>query len=357
MDSHAPADRRIDAAAAMAPRWREHGPPDLPASFIEWILARLHELPDTYAVSMDGADGLRLAMPTGWPLREQVPAALASIDALALECLTDLLDKGWLDARLLAGVLAVFARARAAVALPDSAKDTLTLEAALAARDRQLSVATHELRTPLASIRLNLELLQRLAETKQTLESQSVAKLLEIPTRQVRRLSHMVDRLLDAAQVESERLVLHREQVDLCALAHDAADRLAELARAAGCTVHLHDCHPVVGTWDRMRLEQVLNNLLTNAIKYGGGHVEIATASIGDHARMAVSDHGPGIAAQDRERIFEPYERLRSAAREDGAGLGLYIVREIVLAHGGQVTVDERPGGGSVFTVTLPLQP
>lgn len=332
----------------MAQRWREHGPTDLPASFIEWILARLHELPDTYAVAMDGADGLRLAMPTGWPLRSQVPAALAAVDALALECLTDLLQQGRLDATLLAGVQAVFARARAAIALPDPGKDTLTLEASLAARDRQLSVATHELRTPLASIRLNLEVLQRQAEMKDSLDAAAVAKLLEIPTRQVRRLSHMVDRLLDAAQVESERLVLHREQLDLCALVHDVAARLAELARASGCTLVLHDCMPVVGEWDRVRLEQVVSNLLTNAVKYGGGRVEVTAESDPGFALLRVADHGAGIRPEDRVRIFEPYERLRSAAREDSAGLGLYIVREIVLAHGGRVMVDDQIGRAHV---------
>jgi signal transduction histidine kinase len=163
----------------------------------------------------------------------------------------------------------------------------------------------------------------------------------------------MVDLLLDSAQVENERLVLNPQPMDLCDLVHDVASPLEELARAAGCALDLSDCHPVKGTWDRVRLEQVVHNLLTNAIKYGGGKVEVHTYETGE-ARIVVRDNGRGIAPEDHERIFEPYERVHVSGNEEGAGLGLYIVREIVRAHGGRIAVESAAGQGATFVVTLP---
>jgi signal transduction histidine kinase len=135
---------------------------------------------------------------------------------------------------------------------------------------------------------------------------------------------------------------------------HEAAARLESLARESGARLSLGDCVSVVGRWDRLRLEQVVTNLLTNAIKYGGGEVDVRTSG-GDEAVLVVRDHGAGIAAEDQERIFEPFERVQSTSGEDGAGLGLYIVREIVRAHGGRIEVGSVPGQGATFTVFLPL--
>lgn len=230
------------------------------------------------------------------------------------------------------------------------------LQRSLAARDRQLSIATHELRTPISSILLNVQMLERTARQRGALDAQTVARMLAVPARQLRRLTHMVDLLLDSARVENDRLVLHPQPVDLCELVHDCFGRLEPLAREAGCAVSLEACRPVVGQWDRLRLEQVVGNLLTNAIKYGGGQVEVATHGCGE-AVLIVRDHGDGIAAPDQQRIFEPFERLPSASVEDGAGLGLYIVREIVRGHGGRIEVHSTPGQGATFSVFLPLTP
>lgn len=227
------------------------------------------------------------------------------------------------------------------------------LAQALAARDRQLSVATHELRTPISSILLNLQVLERTASLKGTLDAPAVTRLLEIPLRQLRRLMHMIDLLLDTAQVESARLALDLQPVDMQDVVHDVTVRLAELARAAGCEIVAEPGPPVVGRWDRLRLEQVLHNLLTNAIKYGGGRVQVRAWLDGD-AHLQVSDRGPGIALEDRALIFEPFKRLPSAAAEDGAGLGLYIVREIVHAHRGRIEVHGTPGAGATFLINLP---
>jgi signal transduction histidine kinase len=293
-----------------------------------------------------------------WQRRAAEALAQPAGDTDALEraegdLLAALLDDGQLTPGGLRSAHRLFAQARAEAV--ERAADAV-LRRSLAARDRQLSIATHELRTPISSILLNVQMLERTARQRGALDAETVARMLAVPARQLRRLTHMVDLLLDSARVENERLVLHPQPVDLCELVHDCAGRLEHLAREAGCAVSLEACNPVVGHWDRLRLEQVVGNLLTNAIKYGGGRVEVATRGA-EEAALIVRDHGDGIAAPDQQRIFEPFERLPSASVEDGAGLGLYIVREIVRAHGGRIEVHSTPGQGATFSVFLPLTP
>lgn len=298
-----------------------------------------------------GAGATDAQLPPDWPGPAQAVRSLAALEDLELACLSHLLRHGRLESETLSAVHAEFARARAR-ASGDAGADAL--QRALAARDRQLSMATHELRTPISSILLNVQMLERAARRQDPLDAATVTRMLAVPTRQLRRLTRMVDLLLDAARVENERLVLEPQQVDLCELVHDAAARLQDLASTAGCEISLAGCVPVVGHWDRMRLEQVVTNLFTNAIKYGGGRVEVGTRG-GSEAVITVRDHGGGIAAEDQPRIFEPFERLASTSGEDGAGLGLYIVREIVRAHGGRIEVASTPGDGAMFSVFLPL--
>ena len=132
---------------------------------------------------------------------------------------------------------------------------------------------------------------------------------------------------------------------------------LAADARRAGCEVHVDGDGGVGGHWDRARLDQVVTNLLSNAIKYGAGApVRITISKNAVTARLVVRDHGIGVAAAERGRIFERFERAVSAKHYGGLGLGLYIVRRIVDAHGGTVTVESTPGAGAQFTVELPLQ-
>ena len=117
----------------------------------------------------------------------------------------------------------------------------------------------------------------------------------------------------------------------------------------------LHASDGVIGFWDRLRLEQVLSNLLTNAMKYGAdAPIEVEISARGDAARMTVRDHGIGIHDEDQKRIFERFERAVSGESFPGMGLGLFITREIVEAHGGKIAVASRPGDGARFEVTLP---
>lgn len=337
--ARAPLDPRVRALEAAFGRSRLDGGAALPPGAAAALLA---DIRDRLAGALAVAD----AVPR---IGDAETLALENMEA---ECLASLLRAELLDHGTLQAVHGAFADARAARQVGTADR---RLDDALAARDRQLSVATHELRTPISSILLNLQMLERTARLKGPVDAETVTRLLAVPARQLRRLTRMVDLLLDSAQVENDRLVLDPQPLDLCELVHDAAGRLAETARAAGCKLSLDACEPVHGRWDRLRLEQVVTNLLSNAIKYGGGHVEVRTTG-GSEAVLAVRDNGPGIAEEDRERVFEPFERLPSAAAADGAGLGLYIVREIVRAHGGRIRIDEAPGGGAVFTVTLPIE-
>lgn len=355
-DAHAPrATRALEQAAATwerAPHARA-----LPVAVQDAILDELRA-----RIGPSGAAAAAaITFPPHWPARGHAWAALDALAAFEFHVLRHLagvaLPEAATDA--LTRVHETFARVRDALARTAAGRsesNAPALQRALEKRDRQLSVATHELRTPLASILLNLQMLERAAQAGHLVDSASLLRLLAIPMRQLRRLRHMVDKLLDVAQVESDRIVLQLETVDLCDLVHDSVARLEALARERGCVVQASHCEPVTGRWDRVRLEQVVTNLLTNAVKYGGGAARVAASTDGRQAVLVVEDRGGGIPAADRERIFEPYERLAATNGEDGAGLGLYIVREIVRAHGGTIAVAPRTGGGTVFTVRLPIE-
>jgi signal transduction histidine kinase len=150
---------------------------------------------------------------------------------------------------------------------------------------------------------------------------------------------------------------LKREEVDLAALTRELVARMSEELAKAGSDVRLVADGPVPGRWDRLRLEQVLVNLLSNAAKYGAGHpVEVRVDLDGTVARLAVSDQGIGVAPEEQERIFERFERSVSVQQHfKGLGLGLWITKRIVEAHGGSIRLRSQLGQGSTFTVELPL--
>jgi PAS domain S-box-containing protein len=247
---------------------------------------------------------------------------------------------------------------RASLALENARLYTQAREA-IAARDEFLSIASHELRTPLTALMLQLQRLQKLIGLAERPQERSAAGgTLEHATRQTRRLSTLIESLLDVSRIAVGRLTLDTQQIDLAEVVRQVVERAAEEASDARSTIKLAVDGPVVGTWDRLRLEQVLTNLLSNAFKYGSGReVEVRLESGPANARLSVRDHGIGIAAKDASRIFERFERAVSARHYGGLGLGLFIVRQIVDAHGGKIHLDSEPGEGSTFTVELPLQP
>jgi PAS domain S-box-containing protein len=247
---------------------------------------------------------------------------------------------------------------RASVAM-DNARLYRQSREAVRLREDFLSVASHELHTPLTPLRLHLQTLQRALATRDDgVGAGRLTAKVDKALAQVRRLSQLVDDLLDVSRLTSGRLRLRLEPVDLVELTRDLAERFSEQARAAGCTLRVTTTGPTTGLWDRMRLEQVLTNLITNALKYGVGHpVELHVTASGGRARWSIRDQGIGIAPEDLERIFGRFERAVSTRQYGGLGLGLYISRAIARASGGDIHVESQPGAGAVVTLELPLEP
>ncbi len=223
-------------------------------------------------------------------------------------------------------------------------------------RDEFLSIASHELRTPLTTVQLQLESVSKALSgaAKDAKLTQKVEKAL----RQTRRLTDLVERLLDLSRIEAKRLSLNREEVDLCEIMQEVIEDFRGQAECAGGQLILHPSTPIFGCWDRFRVEQILTNLLSNAIKYGVGQpVEVTVSVEGESARLAICDKGIGISADEVERIFLRFERGASLRQYGGLGLGLYISRNLAEAHGGSIRVTSMPNLGSTFTLELPLRP
>jgi len=226
---------------------------------------------------------------------------------------------------------------------------------AVRARDEFISVASHELKTPLTSLQLQVQMLARqVGRAAEEPGGEGPARRLAIIEQSTRRLADLVNRLLDVSRLGSGSLELSRERLDLSELAADCVARQRDRIEARGVQVGL-SAATVQGDWDRLRLESVVNNLLDNALKYGEGRpVELRVEAAGDAARLTVTDHGIGIAPENLERIFERFERAVGDRAFEGLGVGLWLVRAIAEAHGGTICVESRPGEGSTFTVTLP---
>jgi PAS domain S-box-containing protein len=230
---------------------------------------------------------------------------------------------------------------------------------AIRARDEFLSVASHELRTPLTPLNLKLNALLRAAEATPggAVLAARVAADVHVAQRQVRKLADLIRDLLDVSRLMHGKLSLNLEDVDLAALTREVTAGLALEAERAGCAVEVHAAGALVGQWDRLRLEQVLTNLLTNAIKYGAGQpIRVEVRLVGESAVMVVRDAGIGIEAAHLARIFGRFERAVSERYYGGLGLGLYITQQVVQAMGGTIHVESQPGQGATFRVHLPLR-
>jgi signal transduction histidine kinase len=226
------------------------------------------------------------------------------------------------------------------------------LSAAVRARDEFISIASHELRTPLATLKLQLQLLpRRLAEAGFGEQPRWV----ETAQRQVVRLERLVNDLLDVTRIAAGRLELRIEQVDLSALVLAAAERFTPDVAGAGQAPRLEIAAGVRGRWDPDRLDQVVANLLSNAVRHApGAPISVALRVVDGQAILTVRDGGPGIPPDRLDRIFERFERGRDPRTAGGLGLGLYITRQIVESHGGTIRAESTPGRGATFVVRLP---
>jgi signal transduction histidine kinase len=263
-------------------------------------------------------------------------------------------------------VLARELAARAAVSLENGRLLSEALDA-VRVRDDFLAVAAHELRTPLTSLLLHVQMLSRAIERDKPADkpanAAAVAHSVSAAQGQARRLSVLVDGLLDVSRLASNRLSLRVEETKLDELVEGVVSTMTPDLSRAGCPVTVSVPAGVVVKWDRMRIEQVLTNLLSNAMKFGAGSpIEVRAEAIDDEIELSVRDFGIGISRDDQERIFGRFERAVPTRNFGGLGLGLYISAQIVRSHQGSLRVESEPGKGARFIVRLcrgtqPTQP
>lgn len=254
---------------------------------------------------------------------------------------------------------------------------------AIHSRDEFLSIASHELKTPLTSLQLEVQVLLHLARrgaqvpaaaavasgasfaAPPVVEAASsgqsgptlgyVMSRLELIERQSKKLGSLINALLDVSRIAAGRFEIKLEELDLSRVVKEVIARFSQQLALSGCTLKFDARGAVIGRWDRMRLEQIVTNLISNACKYGRGKpIEIVVEDLPATARLTVRDHGIGIAPENHQRIFGRFERAASARHFGGLGLGLYIVKQILDATGGNIHVSSTPGDGSTFVVDLP---
>jgi len=231
------------------------------------------------------------------------------------------------------------------------------LQRSLRMRDEFMSLVAHELRTPLNTLFLETQMrsLQLKRGNLPAFNPDQMNNMIKRDERQIKAMIRLIDDMLDVSRMKSGTLSIRPAKVELMALLERVVNDLSLQAAAAGANVVLAPYRTVEGYWDEFRIEQVVVNLLTNALRYGGGGtIEVGVVQEGCTARIDVRDHGKGIAPDYIERIFEPYERGTKAGEPKGLGLGLYISRQLAVSHGGQLTVQSTPGQGATFSLTLP---
>ena len=219
-------------------------------------------------------------------------------------------------------------------------------------RDEFLSIVSHELKTPLAGLLLQLDG----AAHRKGLDEIARDKLVRARD-SGERLDTLIETLLDVSRIATGRFVLQPERLDLVELVREIAGTFEHAAAKAGCALGVVAPDQLVGSWDRVRMSQAIANLLSNALKYGAGRpIEITVQPGNAEVVLSVRDHGPGVDPTMHRRIFERFERAASTRHFGGLGIGLYVVREIVTAHGGTVGVESSRGGGARFSLTLPME-
>lgn len=230
---------------------------------------------------------------------------------------------------------------------------------AIKARDEFLSIATHELKTPLTTITL------RIQSTIDSILNQSLASFsgeklmssLTIAQEQTNRLQKLIKDLLNFSLIARGKLELELKEVDLNEIVKSTIDRFEDQLNLAGCSLKFETQGGIKGFWDQVRLEQAISNLLTNAMKYGEGEpIEVEVKKEGEKARMIISDKGIGIDPKLQKNIFERFKRGTKDGKFQGLGVGLFIVKQIVEAHEGKVSVKSKLGKGSKFVIELPIR-
>ncbi len=233
-------------------------------------------------------------------------------------------------------------------------------ERASTMKDELVAAASHDLRTPITTVQLMIQSALRYAQREGTthVATSWLLPRLERAETQIARLMTLIDGLLDVSRIDAGRLRLAPAPMDLAELAGQIVARFEDEAAGTSTPISLDAGAPVLGNWDRDRLDQVITNLLSNALKYGrGSPVTVRVENGVGTARLTVEDHGIGIAPENHARVFERFERAAAGPGFGGVGLGLWIVRETVHAMGGTVRVESELGEGAKFVVELPVAP
>jgi signal transduction histidine kinase len=250
--------------------------------------------------------------------------------------------------------LGVLARAMTGTAA-DLVDANAELARSVASRDEFLSIASHELKTPLTALKLQL---QSGARRWRARGDDPLPPWLHSALRQLDRVEALVAELLDLVRIRSGRLTLRPEETDVAELARGVGERLREVLAKSGNLLEIAVDEPMAAVSDAARVEQVLENLLVNAALHApGSRVLLRACRDGGRAVLTVEDDGPGIPPEARERVFRPYEKVHLGRTGPGLGLGLYIARQIVEAHGGRIDAGVARSGGAAFRVELPSAP
>lgn len=230
------------------------------------------------------------------------------------------------------------------------------LDRAVQERDTFISIAAHELRTPLSTLKLHAQMLERVAQrSPDTFSADDVLPKLHSIDRQVDRMDSLIDQLLNVSRIIDGGLDPRPTRCDMAALLYEVARRFAYELESSGSTLTITCEGPLIGMWDKDKLDHIATNLLSNAIKYGAGKpISITAICQDDQALLRVSDQGGGIAPAAQDRIFERFERAVDHGHPKGLGLGLWIVREYIKSMNGQIQLESAPGQGSTFTICLP---
>src|SRR5882724_2989237 len=237
-------------------------------------------------------------------------------------------------------------------------KDNEKYRKEVKARDEFLSIASHELKTPLSAMLLQIQtaLYNIRSVSLANFSVENLLRMLQSTEQQSKRLSKMINDLLNVSLITTGKLELEKEEVDLAQLTKDVVDRFMERAEREGSQITLKAAEKVVGEWDKLRIEQAVTNLISNALKYGNSKpIDIQVAKHDGMGKIAVTDHGIGIPENQQERIFERFERAVSSHAYKGLGVGLYITHQIVKTHNGKIKLASREGDGSTFVIELPL--
>ncbi len=336
-------------------------------------------------VQMPGMDGFQLAeLMRGTERTKQIPIAFVSAAGRELNYAfkgyesgaVDFMHKP-LDAHAVRSKVSVFvdlyrgrkrlarqlealehSRREQEVLLDELRSTKAELEDAVRMRDDFMSIVSHELKTPLNTLILEVQLrrLQLARNNFSAFSEERLRGMVDKDERQIQSLIRLIDDMLDVSRIRTGKLSIRPSRIDLTQLVSNVVESFAAQMESCGCELHLESNEPVIGVWDAFRIEQVLANLLTNAMRYGAGRpVQVSVGSCPEGACIQVRDHGIGISQKSLERIFCQFERAEGSESSAGLGLGLFIADQIVKAHNGRIQVQSEEGQGSRFHVLLPL--